>query len=513
MGGASGQLTGPDLAAGVALADLQEGAPLVGHAHGEAVVLVKRGDTVHALGAACTHYGGPLGDGLVVGDTLRCPWHHACFDLRTGEAVGAPALSPVPCFEVERRGALVVVGARRPLPVRTAPPVAPSSVVIVGAGAAGAAAVETLRREGYGGPLTLVGDEPPGPVDRPNLSKDYLAGTAPEEWIPLRDADFYRQLGVELVLGDPAVALDVGARRVTLASGRALPYGALLLATGAEPRRLPIPGADAPHVLTLRSLADSRAIIARARAGARAVVLGASFIGLEVAASLRARGVEVDVVAPEALPLERALGPAVGRELRRRHEDKGVRFHLGRTPREIRAGEVLLDDGRALAGDFVVMGVGVAARTRLAEAAGLAVDNGVVVDEHLQAAPGVYAAGDVARFPYAASGERVRIEHWVVAERMGQVAAHNILGQRRPFRDVPFFWSVHYDYALGLVGHAAGWDAAEVKGDLAAADAAVVYRRRGQVVAVATVGRDQLSLAVEAAMEQGDGAALERLLG
>ncbi|HEV8323618.1 MAG TPA: FAD-dependent oxidoreductase, partial [Myxococcota bacterium] len=303
-------------------------------------------------------------------------------------------------------------------------------------------------------------------------------------------------------------------RRLTLTSGRTLGYGGLLLATGAEPIRLAIEGAERPEVHVLRTLADSRAIVAAATAspGRRAVVLGASFIGLEVAAALRARGLEVDVVAPDAVPLARVLGDPVGRFVRALHEAQGVRFHLGRKPVAIRAGAVALDDASVLSADLVVMGVGVRPRVALAEAAGLRVDRGLLVDEQLRAADGVFAAGDVARFPDARSGRAVRIEHWVVAQRMGQAAARNLLGAARPFADVPFFWSVHYDLTLRYVGHADEWEDAELRGDLDARDATVIYRRGGRTMAVATIGRDHTSLAAELAMEHGDETELEAVL-
>jgi NADPH-dependent 2,4-dienoyl-CoA reductase/sulfur reductase-like enzyme/nitrite reductase/ring-hydroxylating ferredoxin subunit len=507
-------LSGPDLEKGVAWSDLAEGTPLLGHAQGEAIVLVRRGETAFAIGATCTHYSGPLAEGLVVDDTLRCPWHHACFSLRTGEPVRAPALNPVSCWRVERAEGRVRVSGKREdaIPPRT-PARAPGSVVIVGGGPAGAACAEMLRREGYKGPVTLIAPEPPGPVDRPNLSKDYLAGNAPEEWIPLRGEDFYASQDIELVASDPVDRLDPAARTVTLKSGRKLSYGALLLATGAEPRRLNVPGADRPHVLLLRTLADSRAIIERAASAGRAVILGASFIGLEAAAALRARGLDVDVVGPEAIPLARVLGDEIGREVQRIHEQHGVRFHLEKSPRAIHEDAVELGDGTRLPAGLVVMGVGVAPRTSLAEAAGLRVENGIVVDANLRTgAADVYAAGDVARYPDARTGELVRIEHFVLAERHGQHAARSILGAGGAFRDAPFFWSQHYDVTLAYVGHATSWDRIEIRGDVAARDFAAFYLKGGRVLAVVTAGRDQTSLQAEAAMERGDEEALAGLM-
>jgi NADPH-dependent 2,4-dienoyl-CoA reductase/sulfur reductase-like enzyme/nitrite reductase/ring-hydroxylating ferredoxin subunit len=512
MGEQPKELIGPDFAAGIDLEQLRDSEPLLGHAHGEPVVVVRQGDLVSAVGASCTHYGGPLSEGLVVGETLRCPWHHARFNLKTGEAVGAPALNPIGCFEVTRNAGRITVGARKPVPTRSCTSGVPVSVVVIGSGAAGAAAVETLRREGYRGPVTMVGGE--APVDRPNLSKDYLAGTAPEEWIPLRPPEFYRELEVDLVVGDEAVGLDPQRHEVTLKSGRRLTYGALLLAPGAEPVRLPIPGADLPHVRTLRTLEDSRAIIRLAAQAKQVVIIGASFIGLEVAASLRHRGLPVQVVAKGAIPLERILGREVGRFLQALHVEHGVNFHLQTGPRSISATQVELENGQRLDADLVVMGVGVRPRVALAQAAGLWVDNGVVVDAQLRTGSrDIWAAGDVARLPDARSGELVRIEHWVFAERQGQAAARSILGRGTSFRDLPFFWSAHYDVVINVVGHAASWDALDIQGSLEAREATVVFRRGAVVLQVATIGRDRVSLAAEAAMERADLAALVGLLG
>jgi len=512
MGSQNTELTGPDLAEGIELADLTEGKPLLAHARGEALVVVKRGDDVHVVGATCTHYSGPLAEGLVVEGTIRCPWHHACFSLETGEAIGGPALSPLPCYSIVRRGTRVSIGEKQEPPQRKLDGALPSSIVVLGAGAAGAAAVEALRREGYKAPIVLVGDEPPGPVDRPNLSKDYLAGTAPEEWIPLRSPDFYKELGVELVIGDPAVRLDAKAKSVTLKSGRILDFGALLLATGARPRTLDLPGGNLPHVRVLRSLADSRAIIDAVSGKRRAVVIGSSFIGLEAAASLRHRGLEVDVVSPDTLPLARVLGEELGGFVKSLHEEHGVRFRLGRKPATITPKAVKLDDGTELEAEVVVVGIGVVPRVELAEAAGLEVDNGIVVDASLRtSAPSVFAAGDVARYPDPVTGKPVRIEHWVLAERQGQAAARNLLGRGGAFVDAPFFWSQHYDVTVSYVGHAAEWDRIEAKGSLAKRDYAAAYWKGDRIVAVVTVGRDLLSLRAEAALERRNATELARL--
>lgn len=504
-------LTGPDLVKGVAMGDVPEGGSLLGHAHGEAVLLVRpMGDTaVFAVGASCTHYGGPLAEGCVVGHEVRCPWHHARFDIRTGAAVAAPALNALPCWRVERRGQQLILAEKL---VRTArvPPRSPSSVVIIGAGAAGNAAAEMLREEGYTGPVTMIGADTARPVDRPNLSKDYLAGTAPEEWVSLRDEAFYAARNIELVLGNRAVALDTKARKVELSDGTSRTYDALLLATGADPVRLPL---AADHVCYLRTLADSREIIERAKHVKRVVVIGASFIGLEVAASLRARELEVHVVAPDKRPLERVLGPEIGDFVRALHEEHGVTFHLGRTVGSVEKDAVVLDDGARIPAELVVIGVGVRPVVALAEQAGLVLDRGVLVNDQLEtSAPGVWAAGDIARWPDARSEKAIRVEHWVVAERQGQTAARNMLGKSERFDAVPFFWSQHYYVAISYVGHAEKWDRIDVIGSIAEKNCVVVYRADGNVAAVATIGRDKVSLDAEHLMERGDQPGLEAML-
>ena len=507
------ELTGPDLTVGFAMSDLAENVPVLGHAQGEAIVLIRTGADVRALGARCSHYGGPLAEGLVVGETLRCPWHHACFDLRTGDAVGAPALNSIASYEVQRRGDRVIVGPKKSRSPPPPPPKSPGAIVIVGAGAAGAAATERLRHLGYTGPLTLIGNEAPGPVDRPNLSKDYLAGTAPEEWVPLRTRKFYNKINVDLILDETAVELNSTRKTVVLERGRTLSYDALLLATGAQPVRLPIQGSKLPHVFTLRTLADAHGIIEAARTARRAVVIGSSFIGLEVAASLRARNLEVDVVSQDRLPLDRVLGAQLGQFVQEVHESHGVHFHLASSIRSIHPHAVELDNGDMLAADLVVLGVGVRPRTGLADKAGLEVADGIIVDSYLRtSAPGVWAAGDAARYPEPRMRRTVRIEHWVVAQRHGQAVARDMLGLGAPFRDVPFFWSQHYDATLAYVGHADAEDAIEVRGSLPRRNATVVYRHAGRVSAVVTIGRDRQSLAIEAALEQDDEAAVEALL-
>src|SRR6202011_6042137 len=258
--------SGPDLTQGISAADVPDNGMLAGHVGDEAVLVARRGSEYFAIGATCTHYGGPLSEGVLVGDTVRCPWHHACFSLRTGEALRAPALNPVSCFRVERRGGAVYVQEKleKAAPRALTSPTLPRSVVIVGGGAAANAAAGTLRNEGYSGRITMLSADDSAPYDRPNLSKGFLAGSAEEDWIPLRSPDFYQENNIDLKLATRVAAVDPSSRKLRLADGSDLAYDALLLATGAEPVRLNLPGGDLPHVHYLRTLADSRALIAKA---------------------------------------------------------------------------------------------------------------------------------------------------------------------------------------------------------------------------------------------------------
>jgi len=498
----------PDLTLGVAADSLADGGTLLGHVGDNDVVLARADGRVFAVGAYCTHYHGPLAQGLVVGNTVRCPLHHACFSLETGEALRAPALDPIACWRVERQGDRLLVREKMPEPPPASPEPAssgefPSSVVIVGGGAAGLAAADMLRRERYEGPIVMVGADEDPPVDRPNLSKDYLAGEAQDDWIPLWPAETYAQRHVDLLLRTRASSIDPDSRTVLLENGSRREFGALLIATGADPVRLQIPGADSMPVFYLRSFSDSRAIVERARTATRAVVVGASFIGLEVSAALRTRGLAVDVVAPDRVPLERVMGLEVGRFVQSIHESQGVVFHLAETVTSIAGRTVTLSGGGTVDADFLVIGVGVKPATAIAERAGLALDRGIAVNEFLETSrPGIFAAGDVARWPDPHTGERIRVEHWVVAERQGQVAARNMLGRRQRFDAVPFFWSQHYDVTIRYVGHAEQWDSVTIDGSLDARDAAVSFMRGGRKLAVATVSRDRESLQAEVELEQ-----------
>jgi NADPH-dependent 2,4-dienoyl-CoA reductase/sulfur reductase-like enzyme/nitrite reductase/ring-hydroxylating ferredoxin subunit len=497
--------TGPDFSQGIDFDEIPAEGTIAGRVGDDPVLLSRLDGDLFAIGGACTHYGGHLGDGLSEGGTIRCPLHHACFDLRTGAVLRAPALDPVDRWQVEVEGDRGFVRHKMEQPQASAAHVDPDirRIVIVGGGAAGLACANELRRRGYRGELTMLTADADPPCDRPNLSKDYLAGSAPEEWLWLRSEDWYADNRVDLRLSTEVASIDPEARTVHCASGEQFPFERLLVATGAEPNRLDSPGLGGPNVHTLRSVRDARALAEQAHSGARAVIIGASFIGLEAAAALRQREVEVDIVSVEEIPLEHVFGRDVGLQLKALHESKGVRFHLNCVVEGFDGREVVLGGGKRIAADFALVAIGVRPRTALAEAAGASVRNGVLVDAHLQTSlPGIYAAGDIAAYPEPISGETARIEHWVVAERQGEVAAANMLGAEERFESAPFFWTEQYGVPIRYVGRASGWDAVTVEGDVQSGSLVARYFIDGSHCATATLGRDRENLKDELTMEQ-----------
>jgi NADPH-dependent 2,4-dienoyl-CoA reductase/sulfur reductase-like enzyme/nitrite reductase/ring-hydroxylating ferredoxin subunit len=494
-----------DFKLGIGLNELPDNSILAGRVGEEEAILVRRGEQIYAVAALCTHYHGHLADGLIVGDTVRCPLHHACFSLRTGAAIAAPALDAIACWRVEQSADRIFV--REPqeqaTTLRLPRNASPRSVVIVGGGAAALAAAATLRGSGYDNALTLISADDTPPYDRPNVSKDFLTGAAPEEWMPLRPSNFYADSDIDLLLNATVGKLDPAAKRVTLTNGKELAFESLLLATGSEAAAIQIPGATSENLFYLRTLADSRRLLKRLAGARSAVVLGAGFIGLEAAASLRAQGLEVHVVSPQRIPMERVFGPQIGMMLLELHSSHSVTFHLGVSLSAIAGRTMTLSDGSTIKADFILAGVGGRPCIDLAREAGLSIDRGVVVDEYLQtSAPGIFAAGDIARYPAHFSDQRIRVEHWVAAERQGQTAARNLLGQREIFRTVPFFWTQQYEVAVNYTGHAESWDSIAVDGDVSQRNCAVSYRRGSRTIAVATISRDLQSLKAELMLER-----------
>mgnify|MGYP006284359131 CR=1 FL=1 len=506
----------------IALSEIPEDGMTQVAEDGREVLLVRRGETVHALGAHCPHHHAPLAEGVLHGDRLLCPWHQSVFDVDNGELLEPPALDCLDSYPARVDGDEVVVelpdeadGVRAP-ELTTEEPVADDrTFAIIGSGAAAVAAAQELRRVGYQGRLVMVSRDDRDPYDRTNCSKDYLAGSAEPEWMPLRSPEMYTDAGIERITHEVR-ELDVSTRRIPLPQGATLEADALLLAPGAEPRTLDVPGSDLDGVFTLRTWSDADRIIAAADTASRALVVGASFIAMEAAASLRQRGVDtVTVVAPETEPFAAVLGEEVGGVLRSIHEENGVRFRLGR---QVEAFEdnggvaaAVLDNGDRVATDLVVIGVGVRPATGFLRGVELESDGSVRTDESLRVAAGVWAAGDIATFPDPRTGEGVRIEHWRLAQQHGQTAARNMAGATTAYRGTPFFWTMHFGTSLGYVGHASRWDEVILHGSLDEKDFIAFYVAGDRLLAAAGIGRDRQLDALHELMLEGREPSPERV--
>ena len=387
----------------------------------------------------------------------------------------------------------------------------PKTVVIVGAGLAGAKAAETLRDEGFDGRIVLLGAERQRPYDRPPLSKDYLQGAADHETVFVHDEDFYDAHGIELRTGATVVAIDRAASAVLLGARERLVYDRLLLATGARPRRLTLPGAELDGVCELRTLADSDAVRERLNGGRRVAIVGAGWIGCEVAASARSMGLEVTLIEPVSLPLQRALGPQLGEFYRDLHAAHGVQMHLGHGVARFEGKlggaihAVCLDDGTRVACDFAVVGVGVTPRDELAERSGIETADGILVDEYLETSTAdVFAAGDVARAYHPLLQRSLRVEHWATALHQGPAAARNMLGAHEAYERLPYFYSDQYDVAMEYTGHAAEWDDVVIRGDLAAHEFIAFWLRDGRVRAGMNVNVRGMTQDIEALIRAGE---------
>jgi NADPH-dependent 2,4-dienoyl-CoA reductase/sulfur reductase-like enzyme/nitrite reductase/ring-hydroxylating ferredoxin subunit len=469
---------------------------------GETPVLLARIDgRCYAVAAHCTHYGAPLVDGYLSGDTIVCPWHHACFNARTGALEEPPALDSLASYPIRIENGEIFVDMPDGAPDRVTPPMTKRSAddkrtfAIIGGGAAGYMAAQTLREEGFAGRVVMITRESRAPYDRPNLSKDYLHGHADPEWMPLRGEDFYDEHQIEVLFDKEVTAVDPETRQITFVGGDKMNCDSLLVATGGEPRTLDVPGSDLENVFVLRSFDSADSIIAGAEGSKNAIVIGGSFIAMEAAFSLRERGLNVTVVAPDKVPLERTMGPEIGRLFQSVHESGGVEFRLGEhiasLQGETKVRGVKLASGDTLNADLVVVGIGVSPATAFLNGVEKQKDGSVAVDEYLSLGNDVFAAGDIASFIDPRSGERTRIEHWRTALQQGRTAAKNMLGQRAPYEAVPFFWTTQFDVTLNYVGHAVGWDRIEYRGDVEKKDFLAFYIKDEKITAVAGMNRDR----------------------
>ena len=486
------------------LSELKDGEMKEVEADGTEILLVRAGGKCFAVGAHCTHYGAPLVEGVLSGERIICPWHHACFNAATGDLEEPPAFDALPRFDVKIEGDRILVHLPENAPDRRTPPMTKMDAldkrqfVILGGGAAGFMAAQTLREEGFTGRVLMITRENRLPYDRPNLSKDYLQGHAEAAWMPLRDEEFFTENDIEIWREKEAAKVDPASQTITFSDGKILDFDSLLIASGGVPRRLPFQTGEEKNVFLLRSFADSEAIIAAAEEGKRVVVTGASFIGMEAASSLRERGCEVTVVAPDKVPFEKILGAEIGRLFQNIHERKSVNFKLGTQVKNF-AGEggrveaALLENGERVEADFVVVGIGVTPATGFLEGVSLHEDGGVLADEFLCVAENVYAAGDIAHFPDSRSNGRqlMRVEHWRFAMQQGRAAARNMVGGHEPFAAVPFFWTTQFDVRLNYAGHAKDWDEIIIEGSIERQEFVAYYVKDGRVLAVAGMNRDR----------------------
>lgn len=469
------------------------------------ILLIRAGERVHAYSADCPHAGAPLEEGGVCNGRIVCPWHKGTFEISDGSLVEPPALKGLSRYPVEVRGGDVMVSPEAE-PEPAAPPRGESSTMLIaGAGAAGAAACAALRETGFAGRIVLAGDDARMPYDRTALSKFVVAGDMPPDDVPpLLDPAFIAQQRIER-METRVVRLDARARRAHLENGETIDYDAALICTGGTPKPLDIPGATLRRVHFLRHLDDARAIVESAAKAKRAVIIGASFIGLEVASCLAKREIDVTVIASDSVPFASQFGATIGAMFKRLHERNGVQFRVKAKATAFEGdgavAAVVLESGEKIAADFVVIGTGVTPATAFVEGIELADDHSIPVDTHMQAAPGLFAAGDIAQFALR-SGNAVRIEHWRVAQQHARVAALNMAGVETAFAGVPYFWTYHVEKRFDYLGHVKDPDDTVIDGDLDAQSFIAYLLKDGMVAAVVACEREAATARLAEAMRE-----------
>ena len=478
---------------------LEEGKMQQFEAGGRKVLLARFENKYWAIAPECPHAGASLAEGVIKEGRVVCPWHNACFSLRTGELLEPPALEGVACYptSVEAGTVYVELSEQKTVGPELSEEVAGDrTFVILGGGAAGCAAAQMLRQMKFSGRIILISESEQPPYDRTKLSKAYLQQDEAGDVDLLKPISFYKRYNIMLKTATKATKLSAKTQTITCDDGETIQYDALLLATGGKVKKIPMDGSDLEGVFTLRRAQDARAILNASKLAKKVVVVGSGFIGMEVASSLNQQGLEVTVVTPDSVPFKKVLGERVGRLMMQIHESHGVSFRLESKVTAFRGdgsvSAVELESGEVLPADMVVVGIGVQPATEFIEGIELDEDDqSVPVNQYLQAAPNVYAAGDIAQFPHFMTGKPVRIEHWRLAMQHGRTAAQNMTGENVAFKSVPFFWTGQYDVKLRYIGHAEQWDEVVIQGSLEDKSFLAFYIKENQTLAVSGIGRDR----------------------
>jgi apoptosis-inducing factor 3 len=485
------------------------------------ILIVNLNDELYAVGAHCTHYGAPLAKGILNGNTIICPWHHACFNAKNGDLKEPPALDSLPGFEVIIENDRVIVKVPEELPSNKTPKMekknddAEENYVIIGGGAAGYAAAQAMREANYQGKITIITQENRTPYDRPNLSKDYLQGAAQDEWMPLRSDDFYKDYGIEFMFDMKVEEVKIKEKKISFEKGEDLSYNKLLIASGGTPKQLDIPGSNLKNIFYLRSFSSSDNIIEAAKNSKQTVVIGSSFIAMESAFSLRERDIAVTVVSPDSVPFEKSLGKEIGELLKKEHQETGVKFNLKSNIKCFEGKDkieaVILESGEKIKADFVVIGIGVSPATDFIKGVEKTSDGGIKVDKSFWTAADIYAAGDIAVFPYWLTEEDIRIEHWRTALQQGRIAGSSMAGKNTEFDDVPFFWTQQAGLSIRYAGHAKNWDEIIYYGEVSSKEFIAFYIQDKKVIAAAGNNKDTEMAAIHILMKLGKMPSAEEL--
>ena len=493
-------------------ADIVEGKPFSLELSAErSVLLLRKEGRLYAWDNACPHVGCPLSRGHIHGNEIICGCHNARFDITTGKMLSAPAIDDLPAYDVREQDDAVYLGSQQPATFAMPAGKDSRTAVIIGAGAGGNAAAESLRREGFAGRIVMITPEKERPYDRTLLSKSFLAGDTGFDAVAMRPESFYQEMQIELLTGRRATEVLPVDRGVTLDDGSQVTADFLVLATGATPNRLTVSGADLPGIFLLRSFADSAALREAAVRAGNAVVIGAGFIGTEAAAYLSGRGVDVTVVAPESVLFEQVFGVEVGRRFVKMHEQGGVKLRLGSGVSRFSGNgtvkSVELSDGSSISADVVVVGIGVSPVVDYLKSSGLVEDGAVPVNGRLEtAAPGVYAIGDIARVSgskTAGDDATGRIEHWVVAQRHGQEVARTIVGKGTGPAYAPFFWTRQFETSFAYIGYAPEFDETRIDGDVRSGKFLIGYFKGGVLKAVGTIGKGKSVIRYGLMLDEG----------